>query len=141
MVIEFTQQSLDAFTEDREEELALWNWNRLKKLYADLAEKFFDNDEKKGVDFLVIAQTKVKKYLESVEDYPEYNEWRVAYGELCFILNDNKLDDDPWNRGVLEERLWPPFLRIDILIGIVDSSFKSPSSQKFYEALEHQSWL
>ncbi|GAA5564239.1 hypothetical protein Asch03_01757 [Acinetobacter schindleri] len=45
MVIEFTQEHLDAFLDDREETLALWNWNRLKQLYSDLAEKNFDNDE------------------------------------------------------------------------------------------------
>lgn len=45
MVIEFTQEHLDAFLDDREETLALWNWNRLKQLYSDLAEKNFGNDE------------------------------------------------------------------------------------------------
>ena len=141
MPIKFTQDQLKSFTDSREEELALWNWNRLKIVYADLAKRYFDNDQQKGVEFLVIAQTKVKKYLRTVEGDSHYNEWRAAYGELCFLLNDNKLDDDPWNRCVLEERLWPPFLRIDILVGIVESSLKSPSSQKFYESLEHQSWL
>ncbi|WP_324627069.1 hypothetical protein [Acinetobacter sp. MD2(2019)] len=135
MFIKFIHEQHELFLGLDEEELALWNWNRLKTLYANLAEKFFNNNEKKGVEFLVAAQTKVKRYLDSVEDYTEYNIWRLAYGELCFILNDNKLDDAPWTRSILEERLWPPFRRIDILVGVVESSLKSPSSQKFYQSL------
>lgn len=140
MVIEVTQKHLDAFADDREETLALWNWNRLKNLYINLAEKYFDNDEQKGVQFLVVAQKKVKKYLEGMENHEDYNKWRAAYGEICFIINKNNIDDDPWNKNILEERLWPPFLRIDILAGVLESSLSSPNSQKFYASLENKKW-
>lgn len=140
MVIKFTEESLEAFTGEREEALALWNWNRLKALYPELAIRYFDNDEKKAVDFLVIAQTRVKKYLQGVEEHSDYNKWRAAYGEICFIVNKNNIDDDPYNRSLLEEKLWPPFLAIDILVGILESSLNNPESQKFYAALEGKTW-
>ncbi|NUG24657.1 hypothetical protein HUN15_17965, partial [Acinetobacter lactucae] len=63
MVIEFTQEHLDAFLDDREETLALWNWNRLKQLYSALAEKNFGNDEVKGVQVLIVAQKRIRNYL------------------------------------------------------------------------------
>lgn len=140
MAIKFTQEQLDAFSEDREEDLARWNWNRLKKQYPVLAENYFNNNENKGIEFLVTAQVRVKKYLEGMENDDNYNKWRVAYGEICFILNKNNIDEDPWNRSILEERLWPPYLRIDILVGIVESSLNNPESQKFYAALENETW-
>ena len=140
MAIKFTQEQIDSFITTREEDLALWNWNRLKVIYPDLTAKYFNNDADKGVKFLEMAHTRVKKYLTEVEDDDGYNQWRTVYGEICFILNDNKIDDDPWNRGVLEERLWPHFLRIDILAGVLESSLNNPDSQKFYAALEKQKW-
>ncbi|QIO09177.1 hypothetical protein [Acinetobacter lanii] len=140
MAIKFTQEQIDSFITTREEDLALLNWNRLKVIYPDLTEKYFNNDVDKGVKFLEIAHTRVKKYLTEVEDDDGYNQWRTVYGEICFILNDNKIDDDPWNRGILEERLWPHFLRIDILAGVLESSLNNPDSQKFYAALEKQKW-
>lgn len=140
MIIELTKESLEAFTGEREEALALWNWNRLKGIYPELAIRYFDNNEKKAVDFLVVAQTRVKKYLQGVEEHSDYNKWCVAYGEICFIVNKNNIDDDPYNRSLLEEKLWPPFLAIDILVGILESSLNNPESQKFYAALEGKTW-
>ncbi|ELW81951.1 TPA: hypothetical protein PJH62_003154 [Acinetobacter nosocomialis] len=140
MVIEFTQEHLDAFLDDREETLALWNWNRLKQLYSDLAEKNFGNDEVKGVQFLIVAQKRIRKYLNGMENNEDYNKWRAAYGEICFILNKNNIDEDPWNRSLLEERLWPPFLAIDILAGVLESSLNNSASQKFYASLESHKW-
>ncbi|NUF83373.1 hypothetical protein HUN17_05120, partial [Acinetobacter seifertii] len=52
MIIEFTQKNLEGFPDDCDEKLVLWNWKRLKQLYSDLAEKNFDNNEIKGVEFL-----------------------------------------------------------------------------------------
>ena len=75
-----------------------------------------------------------------MENHADYDKWRAAYGELCFILNKNNLDDDPWNRSLLINRLFPPFLAIDILAGVLQSSINSSDSQKFYEALEKKSW-
>jgi hypothetical protein len=140
MAIKFTQEHIDSFITTREEDLALWNWNRLKVIYPDLAEKYFNNNESEGIKFLEIAHTRVKKYLTEVEDNADYNQWRTVYGEICFIVNDNKIDDDPWNRGILEEKLWSHFLRIDILAGVLESSLNNPDSQKFYAALEKQRW-
>lgn len=140
MAIEFTQEQLDAFSNCREEDLAIWNWNRLKNNFPDIAQKHFHNDEKKAVEFLLVAQNRVKKYLEGVEEHLDYNKWCAAYGELCFLVNKNNIDDDPWNKCILEERLWPPFLRIDILVGAFESSVNDSSSQRFYESLESEKW-
>lgn len=140
MAIKFTQEQIDSFTTDREEELALWNWNRLKEKFPLLSKKYFDDDEKKGVDFLLLAQTRVKKYLHGLEDDIDYNKWRAVYGEICFIVNKYNIDEDKWNRGILEERLWPPYLRIDVLAGIVESCLNNSESQKFYAALEKETW-
>lgn len=140
MVIEFNQNQLDAFADDGEESLALLNWNRLKNQFPELSKKYFNDDEKKGVKFLTIAQTKVKKYLKGVEEHQDYNKWRMAYGELCFVVNQNDIDEDPYNKSLLEERLWPPFMAIDILAGILESSLLYPDSQKFYAELEGKKW-
>jgi len=140
MPIKFTQEQIDSFISDREEDLALWNWNRLKMKFPDLAVKYFNNDQQKGTSFLEIAHIRIKKYLEGSEDHQDYNQWRTIYGEICFILNDNKIDDDLWNKNILEEQLWPPFLAIDILAGILESSLNNMKSQKFYASLEKQKW-
>lgn len=140
MTIEFTQEQIDIFSESREEDLALWNWRRLKQNFPVFAEKYFNNDEKKGVEFLVLAQISVKKYLEGTEEHPDYNKWRAAYGEICFLVNKNNIDEDPWNKSILEERLWPPFLRIDILVGVFESSISNQESQQFYAKLETYRW-
>ena len=140
MAIRFMEEQIDSFITDLEEELALWNWNRLKRKFPLLSKKYFDDDEKKGVDFLLIAQTRVKEYLHGLEDDIDYNKWRVIYGEICFIVNKYNIDEDKWNREILEERLWPPYLRIDILAGIVESCLHNSESQKFYAVLEKETW-
>ncbi|WP_180116212.1 MULTISPECIES: hypothetical protein [unclassified Acinetobacter] len=140
MTIKFTQEQIDIFSNSREEDLALWNWNRLKMKFPFFSEKYFNNDEKRGVDFLFIAQGRVKKYLNGMEEDADYNKWCAVYGEICFILNKNNIDDDNWNRGILEEKLWPPYLRIDVLAGIVESCLNNSESQKFYAALEKETW-
>ncbi len=140
MVIEFTNEQIDAFIDDREESLALWNWNRLKEQFPELSKKYFNDEEQKGVDFLIIAQTRVKKYLKGVEEHDDYNKWRVAYGEICFIVNKNNIDEDSWNKSLLKEKLWPPFLAIDILVGMLESSLTNVDSQKFYSELENKRW-
>lgn len=140
MPIQFTQDKIELFSNSREDDLAKWNWNRLKNQFPELAKNYFNNDDQIGIEFLQTAQIRIKKYLEGSEDHQDYNQWRTAYGEICFILNDNKIDDDPWNRSLLEEQLWPPFLAIDILAGILESSLNAPESQKFYADLEKQKW-
>ncbi len=140
MVIKFTMDQLDDPIADVEESLAFGNWNRLKEQYPELSKKYFNDEEKKGVDFLIIAQTRVKQYLKSVEENEDYNKWRLAYAEICFVENNNKLDESQWVKSLLEEKLWPPFLAIDILTGVIESCSTNPDSQKFYHELERKKW-
>ncbi|TCM66801.1 hypothetical protein EC844_11191 [Acinetobacter calcoaceticus] len=136
-LIEFMQQGRITFEDTQEHALALWNWNRLKTLYPDLVLKHYDQDHDAAIEFLSEAQSRITAYLHGAEELLDYHAWRMAYAEICFVAN-RFIDDDPWSRELLTEKLWPPFLAIDILAGILESSLNHPESQVFYQALAQQ---
>lgn len=136
MVIEFTQKNLGGCPDDCEEKIVLWNWKRLKQSYSDLAEKNFNNNEIKGVEFLSIAHSNIKKYLKGLEKHSDFNKWCTVYGEICFILNQNNIDEDPYKKSILEEKLLPPFLRIDILAGILENDLTNLNTDSFNSKLD-----
>jgi hypothetical protein len=133
-MIEFTPEQLAAFENAREEDLAKWNWGILKENYPDLWEKVSVKDDE-GIAFIKRAHAKAKKYLKGQEDDNDYNKWRVAYGELTFLLGSN-FDTHPWTQSILTETLWHPYQRIDVLKGIFDMCMESENNIEFFERLE-----
>lgn len=132
-MIEFTPEQLAAFKNAREGELAQWNWERLKTNYPDLWEKVSVKDDM-GIVFMKRAHLKAKNYLKGQEDDKDYNKWRMAYGELTFLLGAN-FDMNPWTQKMLTETLWHPYQRIDVIGGIFEMCKNDPSNIPFFEKL------
>ena len=133
-MIEFTPEQLAAFENAREGDLAKWNWEYLKGNYPDLWEKVSVKDDM-GIVFMKRAHLKAKQYLKGQEEDGDYNKWRMAYGELTFLLGAN-FDTHPWTQNILTENLWHPYQRIDVLKGIFEMCMESENNIEFFERLE-----
>ena len=122
MVSKFMKKDFERFPNDCKEKLAIWNWRRLKQTYSTLAEKNFEHNKIKDVEFLTTIQRNIKRYLKGLEEHPRFNQWCTLYGKICFILNKNNIDENSCVKNILGEKLWPPCLRIDILTGVLESN-------------------
>lgn len=134
MTIEFTQEQIDEFVNDRENQLSSLAWDNYKKIFSERAEVILSTHSD-GVAYMAIGVKKAKKYMTGYENDPLFSHWLSGYLGLHFHVGEN-FDEHPWTQKILTEKLWHPYKRIDILMKILTVITADPTQKELYKQLE-----
>ncbi len=132
-MISITEEQMNNFKDAREKELAKWCADKFSEFYSQRRAMLDlkDQDLTKKLH-TILKQSAV--YLKGYEEDRDYTKWRIIYAELAFLVGWD-FDSNTWTQSILNETIWHPFLRLDILMGVYEICYNNSNNAQFFEKL------